>query len=114
MPEWPPSRSSRTTSIRSDSDRAPGFREKQFVKKDLLPKTIKVYAYSGYRANERPTAFVVDDRRYSVTHVIDRWYGVEHDYFKVLADDGRIYLLRWHRTADLWFLVEVMEKEGKH
>jgi hypothetical protein len=49
-----------------------------------------------------------------VTRIIDRWYGVDHDYFKALADDGRIYLLKWDRTADLWFLVEVMEKEGKH
>jgi hypothetical protein len=114
MSEWPPSRTCRTTSIKSDSDPAPGFREKQVVKKDALPKNIKVFAYSGYKADERPTAFVVDDRRYDVTRIIDRWYGVDHDYFKALADDGRIYLLKWDRTADLWFLVEVMEKEGKH
>jgi hypothetical protein len=114
MSEWPPSRTCRTTSIKSDSDPASGFREKQVVKKDALPKNIKVFAYSGYKADERPTAFVVDGRRYGVTRIIDRWYGVDHDYFKALADDGRIYLLKWDRTADLWFLVEVMEKEGKH
>jgi hypothetical protein len=84
------------------------------VKKDDLPKHIEVSAYSGYKANERPLAFYVDGRRHDVTDVIDRWYGVEHDYFKVLADDGRIYLLRWQRILDLWFLVKVTERAGKH
>ena len=83
------------------------------MKKDDLPKNIKVHAYSGYKANERPTAFVVDDGRYNVTHIIDRWYGEEHDYFKVLADDGKIYLLKWHRITDTWVLEKVMEKEGR-
>ena len=84
------------------------------VKKEGLPKNIKVYAYSGYKANERPTAFVVDHRTLKVTYVIDRWYGVEHDHFKVLADDGKIYFLKWNRIQDVWFLVKVMEREGMH
>lgn len=84
------------------------------MKKDDLPKHITVSAYSGYKANERPTAFIVDGRRHDVVHVIDRWYGVEHDYFKVLGEDGKVYLLRWHRMLDLWFLVKEVEKVGKH
>jgi hypothetical protein len=79
-----------------------------------FPKHVKVLAYSGYKANERPTAFVVDDQMHQVAGIVDRWYGIEHDYFKVLAEDGKIYLLRWHRILDLWFLVKIMEKEGKH
>jgi len=47
-----------------------------------------------------------------VVEVVDRWYGEEHDYFKVLADDGRVYLIRWHRLMDVWFLVKVLEKTG--
>lgn len=84
------------------------------MKRDDLPKHIRVSAYSGYKANERPLAFYLDDRRYAVADVVDRWYGVEHDYFKVLADDGKIYLLRWQRVLDLWFLVNVTERAGKH
>jgi hypothetical protein len=83
------------------------------VKKDDLPKSIKVFAYSGFKANERPTAFMVDEHRREVADIIDRWYGVEHDYFKVLADDGKVYILRWHRILDLWFIVKVMNKMGK-
>ena len=92
----------------------PGCNEERPVKKDDLPKPIQVSAYSGYRANERPIAFTLDGRKHDVTDIIDRWYGVEHDYFKVLAEDGRVYLLRWHRILDLWFLVNVTERAGKH
>lgn len=70
--------------------------------------------YSGYKANERPLYFMLENRKLSVQNLIDRWYGVEHDYFKVLADDGKVYLLRWHRTLDVWFLLKVMERMGKH
>jgi len=83
------------------------------VKQNDLPKPIKVSSYSGYKANERPMSFTVDGQIREVVNVIDRWYGVEHDYFKVLADDGKVYLIRWNRILDLWFLVRVMEKAGK-
>jgi hypothetical protein len=77
-----------------------------------LPRNIEVHAYSGYKANERPTAFMIDNRMLNVSHIIDRWYGLEHDYYKILADDGAVYLIKWHRIPDLWFLVKVMEREG--
>ena len=79
-----------------------------------LPKQIEVVAYSGYKANERPISFVLDGCERDIENIIDRWYGVEHDYFKVVADDGKIYLLRWQRYQDLWFLIKVMERAGKH
>jgi len=81
---------------------------------DNLPMKIEVIAYSGYKANERPLHFVLDGQKIEVESVIDRWYGVEHDYFKVAASDGRVYLLRWHRTLDSWFLVKIIERQGKH
>ena len=66
---------------------------------------IKVVAYSGYKANERPIRFFLDDRNLEVERIIDKWRGEEHDFFKCLADDGQTYLLKWHRTRDLWFLL---------
>ena len=79
-----------------------------------FPKKIEVVAYSGYKANERPLYLVLDEERVGVKNTIDRWYGVEHDYFKVLADDGKVYLLKWHRTLDLWFVERILERLGKH
>ena len=78
-----------------------------------FPVKIEVVAYSGYKANERPLYFVLEQKKLSVVNVVDRWYGVEHDYFKVLAEDGKVYLIRWHRILDLWFVVKIMERTEK-
>ena len=78
------------------------------------PREIEVVAYSGYKANERPLYFFMQDKRLEVEAIVDRWYGEDHDYYKVLADDGKIYLLGWQRFDDRWFLVKVIEKTGRH
>jgi hypothetical protein len=78
---------------------------------DSLPRQIKVEAYSGYKADERPLYFVLDNLRLEVREIIDRWYGEEHDYFKILADDDKIYLVCRNRTSDLWTLEKTMEKK---
>jgi hypothetical protein len=73
---------------------------------------IEVLAYSGYKANERPLHLVLGQKKLSVLEILDRWYGEEHDYFKVLADDGMVYLIGWHRHQDAWFLVKIAERTG--
>ena len=84
------------------------------MSKDILPVKIEVVAYSGYKANERPLSFVYQQKEIEVEEVIDRWYGFEHDYFKIRANDAKVYLIKWHRILDLWFLVKIMERMGKH
>ncbi len=79
-----------------------------------FPKKIDVVAYSGYKANERPLYLIVDQQRLEVEKTLDTWYGEEHDYFKVLADDGKVYLLKWHRFLDMWFIEKILERLGKH
>jgi hypothetical protein len=78
---------------------------------DLKEVKIEVIAYSGYKANERPISFLLADQRLEVKEILDRWYGQEHDYFKVVADDGRTYLLKWNRSTGVWFLVMEAGKE---
>jgi hypothetical protein len=73
---------------------------------------IEVIAYSGYKANERPMYFVLGLKKMEVKSVVDRWYGPEHDYFKVLSDNGRVYIIKWNRTLDAWFLVRILDDEG--
>ncbi|MBN1102260.1 MAG: hypothetical protein JXL84_02480 [Deltaproteobacteria bacterium] len=84
------------------------------MQEEALPRKIEVSAYSGYKANERPLSFVLDHETIEVRDVIDRWYGEDQDYFKVLADDGKVYLLGWQRYLDQWLLVKVYEKMGRH
>ena len=76
------------------------------MQKDSKYIKIEVAAYSGYKANERPLYFVVDQQKFQVAKVLDRWYGQDYDYFKVLADDGQAYTLKWHRYLDVWFILK--------
>jgi hypothetical protein len=81
---------------------------------DMAPKEITVMGYSGYKANERPLSFEVEGLKHRVTSIADRWYGEDADYFKVVADDGKVYLIKWNRSVDRWFLVGVVERAGIH
>lgn len=78
------------------------------MKIDLRLKVIQVSCYSGYKANERPINFTVRGRNLLVEEIIDRWYGVNHSYFKILADDQKIYLIRYDQDEDLWTLEKIM------
>jgi len=65
---------------------------------------IEVSCYAGYRYPERPISFKLLDRAFTVIEILDRWYGEDCLYFKVQADDQRIYLLKYDQRQDLWFL----------
>ena len=55
---------------------------------------VDVEAYSGFKADERPLRFRIGARAYGVTQLLDKWYGPAETWFKVLADDGAIYILK--------------------
>ena len=71
-----------------------------------MTKRVSVQTYSGFKADERPTSFSFDERTVEVMEVVDRWYDLDHNYFKVRGDDGKGYLLRHDLNADAWELVE--------
>jgi len=69
---------------------------------------LKVDAYAGYKANQRPLAFSLGKKRLQIKRIVDQWYGPDHVYFKVLAEDANSYILRYMRYSeadDLWALV---------
>jgi len=71
---------------------------------------IRVQAYYGYKANERPESFSFRGRQYRVVEIADRWYEggygpVQLDYFKVIADDGQEYILRYNGLFDAWSML---------
>ncbi len=72
--------------------------------------SLTVTCYEGSRANERPIRFLMGEKQYEVTDIIDRWYGPDYLYFKVHADDGNIYILRCDETNDEWEL-ELFQKQ---
>jgi len=70
---------------------------------------IQVECYSGYKADERPVAFIHEGKRWEVREVVDRWCegGLTPDrpsidYFKVRTKEGRIFLLRYLSLFDNW------------
>jgi hypothetical protein len=65
---------------------------------------IQVDGYSGYKANERPREFVLDEEIYEIAAVLDQWYEPSATYFKVQSTEGKTYLLRYDQPADEWTL----------
>jgi len=65
---------------------------------------IRVQCYSGHRADERPLRFFAGNRTYVVQRVDDKWYSAGVTYFRVLADDGNLYVLKHDECADTWSL----------
>ncbi len=66
---------------------------------------IQVECYAGYTADERPVAFSLRERRIQVRSLVDRWRGEDHAYFKLVGDDGALYIIRQDRTLDRWELI---------
>jgi hypothetical protein len=60
---------------------------------------LQVETHAGYKADERPVRFRWNDRQFEITQILDRWYGPDYSYFRVLADDGNTYILRQDWTA---------------
>ncbi len=73
---------------------------------------IVVECYAGYQYPERPVAFRIQDRNFKVEKMLDRWYGEEAHYFKVLADDQRVYLLSYRPGQDVWTLSGMLPLQG--
>jgi hypothetical protein len=65
---------------------------------------MRVQCYSGRKANERPLSFELHGRGYRIEEIVDQWYGPEDTFFKIRADDGNIYILRYSPGDDLWSL----------
>jgi hypothetical protein len=65
---------------------------------------MKVECHSGHKADERPVAFWLGERRLVVVELRDRWYTPEGSGFRVLADDGLVYVLRHFGADDSWTL----------
>jgi hypothetical protein len=73
-----------------------------------------VDCYSGYKANERPRAFVLDGQRHEVVEIVDRWYeggrtaaDPQVDIFKVKTAGGAVFMLRYNALFDAWTVARV-------
>ncbi len=69
---------------------------------------LKVECYSGHKADERPLRFTLGDKPqgqiFEVREILDQWYGIDYHCFKIVADDGNLYILRHQQAEDNWVL----------
>lgn len=62
----------------------------------------RVETYSGARLHERPLRFFWQGRSLEVREVLASWHEPDHLTFKVTAEDGAAYVLRYYQTDDSW------------
>jgi hypothetical protein len=67
------------------------------------------------KSGRTPVRFRLDGHEHLVEEVLDSWYGPEHVFFKVRAEDGNLYILR-HETSTpdgAWELISFRESSDK-
>ena len=65
---------------------------------------IYVDPYSGYKANERPRQFTLDEDTFEIVVVENQWRTPEAEFFKVRTTGGKHYLRRYEEGQDQWML----------
>jgi hypothetical protein len=75
---------------------------------------IRVDCYSGHRGEETPRRFWMESRCVQVDEVLDQWLSPDHRYFKVLGDDGDIYILRHDPHGQAWELTFFNKRSEDH
>jgi hypothetical protein len=69
-----------------------------------LSLPVLIQGYAGYKANERPRDFTVDEELYEIAEVEDRWYEPDAMSFRVRTTEGNRYILRHDKREDEWTL----------
>ena len=77
----------------------------------LVP--IQVSCYEGSKADETPRWFSLNERRFDIEEIVDRWYQASLDpnaaaaaYFRIRTTDGGVHLIRQDHETLSWYLVE--------
>ena len=73
--------------------------------------SVRVECYAGYRGEETPRCFFINDRKVAVAEVVDRWLAPDHRYFKICDTKGDLYILR-HDVAEEGWELTMFESGG--
>jgi len=75
----------------------------------MSEEKIRVIAYSGYRGEETPRAFMLGGRRIEVVEIQERWIeeGIgdraTKRFFKVKGSDGGIHKIFYDEKTGEWY-----------
>lgn len=72
---------------------------------------LQVNCRAETRAEETPVALIFGGRTLAVERILDRWLAPDHRYFKVLGDDGCVYIIRLDMESLEWELVYYNSKD---
>jgi len=82
---------------------------RQETRSEMGPKSwnrTAVRSLAGYRADERPISFLVDDREIEIRTIVVSWREPDYLYFRLQTEDGTVYELRHHEYEDFWEMRE--------
>jgi hypothetical protein len=68
---------------------------------------VRVVTDSATGTAGRPVRFAIRDRLFQVSELVDTWYGPDHTYYKLVADDGNSYIIRHDLEEGAWELVQM-------
>lgn len=75
----------------------------------LVPITVE--CHSGYKADEYPKCFYLNEVRHEIQEITDRWYQGDinpdyppSNYFKVRTGEGIEFIIKHLLENDSWFL----------
>ena len=74
---------------------------------------VKVKSCSGSEGKETPVGFLLGERSIKIEEVMDRWYGQQGTYYRVLGDDENLYILKEPLEGELWELVSFTHKNSR-
>ncbi len=74
----------------------------------MMLSAVIVHTHSGFKADEYPLWFEVNDVRHEILTIEDRWYDTSYEAFRVVADDSNTYILRNWVTKGCWDLIRVI------
>jgi hypothetical protein len=84
-----------------------------FREKSELWMKIKVESYADSKGQESPTRFTLGTRTIQVEACVDRWYGEQACYFRVLGSDENSYILKGPLEDGSWELVSFTHKDSR-
>ena len=76
---------------------------------------IKVESYSGYKSDEYPLSFYLNNKKFDIQEILDRWYQrditvdwLTVNYFKVRTTTNLKFIIKHDIEIDGWYLVKVL------
>jgi hypothetical protein len=73
----------------------------------MAVKPVQVTCYSGHTYAERPESLIWEGIEYKVKQIEKEWQEPGARLFKVVTEDGRLFILSYNERGDEWSAFEL-------